>query len=191
MAGRLDLLSVNVGTPAVLHVWRGEDVVSAIAKRPVAGDEILVTAAGLEGDGQADTRAAPGGQVHGGRDKAVYAYPSEHLMWWEPVLAEDRGLAGEHALGPAAFGENLTTAGTDEGEACIGDTWRWGEAVLQVTQPRAPCYKLNLHRGFVGRDGTTVRMNDSGRTGWYLRVLEQGRAPVAGPIEVAERHPAG
>lgn len=184
MADHIDLVAVNVAQPAVLHRWRGEDVVSAIAKRPVGCKAVQVGVLGLDGDEQADQRPAPGGQIHGGRDKAIYAYPSEHLPWWSTEL-------GGEDLGDAPFGENLSTRGATEDEVGIGDLWRWGDALLQVTQPRQPCYKLNLHRGFVRRDGTTVRMNTSGRTGWYLRVLEEGPAPAGGPIEVVEHHPAG
>ncbi|MEO6121817.1 MAG: MOSC domain-containing protein [Acidimicrobiales bacterium] len=128
----------------------------------------------LAGDGQADL------SVHGGPDKAVYAYPSEHLAWWSAELGHD--------LGPAAFGENLSTVGCDEDEVCIGDRWAWGDAVLEVSQPRSPCYKLALHRGVAD---IGPRFNASGRTGWYLRVIEPGEVPVAGPIRVASRHPLG
>ena len=118
---------------------------------------------------------------HGGRDKAVYAYPSEHLPAWAAEL-------DQADLGPAPFGENLSTAGWTEHEVFIGDRWRWGDALLEVCQPRSPCYKLALHR----RQGDIVRrFRDSGRSGWYLRVLEEGAVPVAGPIAVELRHPAG
>jgi MOSC domain-containing protein YiiM len=163
---------VNVGTPQYLGEHRGHAVTSAIAKRPVTAEFLWLDRLNLEGDGQADLR------VHGGRDKAVYAYPSEHLPAWSEELGE--------ALGSAAFGENLTTAGGTEDDVCIGDRWHWGDAVLEVCQPRTPCFKLDLHRGrAMGKLFT-----DSGRSGWYLRVLEPGRVPVAGPITV-EPHPMG
>lgn len=167
------LLSVNVGQPAYLGRHRGHPVESGIAKRPAATSSLWLDTVNLEGDGQADRR------VHGGPDKAVYAYPSEHFAAWSIELGEQ--------LGPAAFGENLTIEGWLEDTVYVGDRWRWGEAVLEVCQPRWPCFKLAIHRKS-GRVGP--RMRETGRTGWYLRVLEPGRVPVAGPIAVVERNPS-
>ena len=168
------LLSVNVGRPSFLGYHRGRPVISGIAKKPVTAETLALDHLNLEGDGQADL------EVHGGPDKAVYAYPSEHLPAWSEELGQQ--------LGPAAFGENLTVAGWLEDEVRIGDRWRWGLTLLEVCQPRWPCYKLALYRG-TGRVGP--RLRETGRTGWYLRVLEPGRVPVAGPVAVEERHPAG
>ena len=168
------LLSVNVGLPAFLGLHRGHPVTSGIVKRPVEAETLELSTINLEGDGQADREA------HGGEDKAVYAYPSEHLASWSEELGEP--------LGPAAFGENLTTAGWLESDVCIGDLWAWGDAVLEVCQPRWPCYKLGMHRG---SQKLLAPFRESGRTGWYLRVLQPGSVPVAGPILVAARHPAG
>ena len=173
MTDKIELVSVNVGRPKYLGEHRGRPVTSAIAKQPVAAEYLWLDRLNLEGDGQADL------EVHGGVDKAVYAYPSEHLPAWSAELGEE--------LGPAAFGENLTTAGGTEDDVCVGDRWFWGEAVLEVSQPRSPCYKLAMHRG---RGDIGRRLRESGRTGWYLRVLEPGRVPVAGPISV-EPHPMG
>ncbi|MDP9366340.1 MAG: MOSC domain-containing protein [Chloroflexota bacterium] len=171
----LRLVSVNVSRPRVIGRLRnGEEVVSGIGKRPVAAEFLWLDRLNLEGDGQADLA------VHGGPDKAVYAYPTEHLPKWNGEL--------ETGFGPGLFGENLSVAGMLEDEARIGDVWAWGEARLQVTQPRSPCYKLALASG---RPDLGKRMVGNGRTGWYLRVLEPGRVPVAGPIRVVERHPAG
>jgi len=169
-SGEVGLVSVNVGMPALLGTHRGRPVYSGIAKAPVKVDELMLDLMDLEGDGQADLVG------HGGRDKAVYAYASEHLAPWSEELGE--------SLGPAAFGENLTTLGWTEDDVRVGDRWSWGEAVLEVCQPRWPCYKLAMYRsrGDIGR-----RMRANGRTGWYLRVLEPGRVPVAGPIRVSER----
>ena len=128
----------------------------------------------LSGDGQADL------DVHGGSDKAVYAYPSEHVATWTSELGEE--------LGDAPFGENLSTLGVLERDVAIGDVWQWGSATLQVTQPRWPCFKLSMLRG---RDDIGPRFRASGRTGWYLRVLEPGEVPGSGPIELAQRDPAG
>jgi len=165
-------VSVNVSLPSYLGEHRGRPVISGIAKVPVVADEISLDRVNLEGDGQADV------EVHGGLDKAVYAYPSEHLAPWSAELGDE--------LAPAAFGENLTTAGWTEDDVRIGDLWEWGDAVLEVCQPRWPCYKLVMYRG---RGDIQRRMHANGRTGWYLRVLEPGRVPVAGPVRV-QRHPA-
>jgi MOSC domain-containing protein YiiM len=171
---RLSLVSVNVGQPGVIGSYRGRPVSSAIGKRPVATDSLYLDCLNLEGDRQADLT------VHGGPDKAVYAYPSEHIGQWALELGQD--------LGPASFGENLTTAGVLESDVCIGDVWAWGEALLQVSQPRRPCYKLATYRG---RNDLPKKLVAAGRTGWYFRVLRPGRVPVPGPIEVAARDPAG
>ncbi|MGH8991602.1 MAG: MOSC domain-containing protein [Acidimicrobiia bacterium] len=170
------LVSVNVGLPAVIGTRRGRPVRSGIRKQPVTGvDSLKVSEVNLEGDGQADLT------VHGGREKAVYAYASEHLPRWRAEL-------GRADIGPGFFGENLTTGGISEAEVGIGDTWAWGDALLQVSQPRWPCHNLTLHSGV--RD-MAVRFRGSARTGWYLRVLQAGLAPLAGPITVAGRDPAG
>ncbi len=168
----LTLVSLNVGEPRIIGQRHGEPVLSGIAKSPVGDGSLTITMTNLEGDGQADLRA------HGGPDKAVYAYPSEHLPAWSAELGED--------LGPGAFGENLTTAGLVEREVYIGDVWSWGTAVLQVCQPRYPCYKLGIHRG---RPDIIARFLDSARSGWYLRVLEPGIASRADAIRVTERLP--
>jgi len=169
----LQLVSVNVTVPQFLGLHRGQRITSGIAKRPVTAEYLWLDHLNLEGDAQADL------EVHGGPDKAVYAYPSEHLPKWSEELDQE--------LGPAAFGENLSTAGGTEDDVSIGDRWLWGDAVLEVCQPRTPCFKLAMHRGR-GDMGRLLRQ--SGRTGWYLRVLQPGRVPVAGPLEV-EPHPVG
>jgi len=168
----LGLVSVNVSLPKYLGEHRGRPVTSAIAKVPVTAGELRLDPLNLEGDGQAEL------DVHGGFDKAVYAYSSEQIDAWGIELGEE--------LGPAAFGENLTTLGWTEDDVRIGDRWQWGDAVLEVCQPRWPCYKLAIHRG---RGDIGRRMHANGRTGWYLRVLQPGTVPVGGPITV-ERHPA-
>jgi MOSC domain-containing protein YiiM len=168
----IEIVSVNVATPSVLASIDGEVIVSAIGKRPVTASKLWLSPLNLEGDAQADLR------VHGGHDKAVYAYPTEHLRPW----SEELGLE----LGPGAFGENLSIAGALEDEVFIGDTWRWGDALLQVAQPRSPCYKLAVH---LQRPQIIKRMLAGERTGWYLRVLRPGEVPVAGPIGVVSRDP--
>lgn len=169
----IDVGAVNVGTPAVLADAGGERVYSGIAKRPVATGTVLwLSLVNLSGDGQADL------SVHGGPDKALYAYPSEHLPAWEDELGE--------ALGDAPFGENLSTVGALEADVHIGDRWRWDGTLLEVCQPRWPCFKLALHRQ---RADIQARMRSNGRTGWYLRVLEPGEVTVGSTLEVVEADP--
>jgi MOSC domain-containing protein YiiM len=171
----IGLAAVNVGTPALLAETRDQKVWSGIRKQPLPPATVVwLSFLNLSGDGQADLT------VHGGYDKAVYAYPSEHLGPWSQEL--------ETELGPAAFGENLSTIGVSEHDVRIGDVWTWGDATLQVCQPRWPCFKLALHRG---RADIQTRMRSTGRTGWYLRVLEPGEVSTTGPIEVAQMDPAG
>lgn len=173
----IDILAVSVAEPAVIgHLSNGKPVLSGIRKRRVETDAIVVGETNLAGDRQADLT------VHGGIDKAIYAYPSEHL----PVWTEELGF--DEPLGPNAFGENLTTRGILETEICIGDVYRWGTALVQVSQPRGPCYKLEMVLGLPGFIETFVL---SGRSGWYLRVLQPGEARVAAAMELVERHPVG
>lgn len=170
----IELVTVNVGVPRLLGQKLGQPVYSGIAKQPVAAGTVLwLSLVNISGDGQADL------SVHGGPDKAVYAYPREHLPVWEAELGQP--------LGPAPFGENLSTGGATEADVQIGDRWRWDGAVLEVCQPRWPCFKLALHRE---RADIQARMKATGRTGWYLRVIEPGEVTVGSTIEVVERDPA-
>jgi MOSC domain-containing protein YiiM len=166
---KLELLSVNVGQPAVIGRRQGRDVRSAIGKAPVRGAEVVVTARGIDGDRQAATA------VHGLPDMAVYVYPSEHWPTWATAVGRD--------VGPGVVGENLSISGLLEDDARLGDVWAWGDAVLRVTKPRTPCYKLDLHLGI---DAETV-MYGFGGCGWYLEVLTPGVAPTSGAIDVVER----
>lgn len=115
---------------------------------------------GLVGDEQGDLR------VHGGPDKAVHHYPSEHCAAWRAEL-------GPHPLldTPAAFGENLHSSGLTEADVCLGDRFRVGDALLEVSQARQPCWKLNER---FGRPDMAAQVQRTGRTGWYYRVLEEG-----------------
>jgi MOSC domain-containing protein YiiM len=175
MALAISIIQVNVGAPKLLGRTRHENVYSGIAKRPVPPGTVLwLSLHNLAGDGQADL------SVHGGPDKAVYAYPSEHLPLWEEELGE--------ALGPAPFGENLSTRGAAESDVCIGDRWRWDRAVLEVCQPRWPCFKLALYRQ---RSDMQLRLRANGRTGWYLRVIEPGEVTVGSPVVMVERDDVG
>lgn len=161
----LRILSVNIARARNIGTFDGETVISGIDKRRVAPDAVQVRRLGISGDEQADLT------VHGGVDKAVYAYPSEHWPWWE---SEQR-----IACAPATFGENLTLEGADESAVAIGDRFRWGAALLEVSQPRAPCYKLGMH---TGRADAPQIMTVSARCGWYLRVIEEGEAPSRSAI---------
>lgn len=167
------VLGVNVSRPKLLGYRKGEPVMSGIAKTPVTSSQVTIGLLNIDGDGQADLRA------HGGRDKAVYVYPSEHVPAWLAELG--------YGDAPAAFGENLRTAGLVETEACIGDIWHWGTATLQVAQPRWPCYKLAMHSGNIYLPKHLIAAN---RCGWYLRVLEAGVASIDAPVSVT-RDPAG
>ena len=150
------LISVNVGQPRKVE-FRDGTVLSGIFKAPVAG-RVVVRKLNLAGDQQADLT------VHGGPDKAVYAYPVEHYSYWNTELP-----GTELAYG--MFGENLTTGGLDEASVYIGDQFRIGSAVLQVTQPRTPCYKLGLR---FGRSDLIEKFWFSGRSGFYFSVITEG-----------------
>jgi MOSC domain-containing protein YiiM len=164
---RIDALLTGVAVPYTRPGSR-----SAIAKTP--RDRVLhIGALGLEGDEQGDTR------VHGGVDKAVHHYPFEHYAAWRAELGPLPVLAG-----PGAFGENLSSTGLDETVVCLGDRFALGEAVLEVSQGRQPCWKLNDRFGV--RD-MARRVQDTGRTGWYYRVLQPGRASAGDGIELLER----
>ena len=179
VATTIEIERTYVGRPAPLGDPR-LGVVSGIAKAPVApASDIGLSVLNLDGDDQADRT------VHGGLDKAVYAHPAEHLPVWAVALGQPS--LSDPPLPVAPFGENVSTRGVTEETVCIGDVWSWGTARLQVCQPRWPCQKLTLHRASP-RVGPLMR--DSGRTGWYLRVLRPGTVPAAGPITVVERHPA-
>lgn len=166
------VLSVSVGKPEVILERRGESVLSGIVKRPLQAGLVEVGTTNIVGDGQADL------VNHGGPDKAVYVYPSEHLPLWRREIGYDGGVS--------AFGENLTIEGILESDACIGDIWRWGAVRLQVSQPRWPCFKL-AHR--TGHPDMVKRFVASGRSGWYLRVLTAGTASIEDPIELKVADP--
>jgi len=159
------LASVNVGRPREL-LWQGRAVSTAIFKQAVAGP-VAVQRFNLAGDRQADLT------VHGGADKAVYAYATGHYPRW----AEELGIAD---LPPGAFGENLTLDDFSEAGIRVGDRFRAGSAVFEVSQPRLPCYKLNLRHG---RDDMVERMLANGMTGFYLRVLAEGTLQQGDGVE--------
>src|SRR5438132_7428235 len=160
--------SVNVGRPREITV--GDAIVrTSIWKDPVAG-RIAVRDVNLAGDDQSDRR------VHGGDRKAVYAYAREDLDWWGDRLGQ--------RLGSGTFGENLTTEGLDVTAARVGDRWRVGTALLEVTQPRLPCYKLELR---MDRPGFIDEFIDGGRPGAYLRIVEEGEVGAGDAIRIISR----
>ena len=149
---------------------------SAIAKTPVEGP-VAVGPLGLAGDAQADRR------FHGGPDKAVHHYALDHAAAWRGELP---GLP-DRLERPGAFGENVSTRGLTERDVCVGDLWRAGSALLQVSQARQPCFKLNLRFGV---PDMARRVQASGRTGWYYRVIEPGTVAAGDALELVERpHP--
>jgi MOSC domain-containing protein YiiM len=165
----MNVVSVNVGLPREVD-WRGRRVRTSIWKTPVPG-RVRVHRLNLEGDEQSDPSA------HGGPDKAVYAYPSEHYEYWR------RELPGMD-LAWGAFGENLTTEGLLEDRVKIGDRLRVGSAEFRVTQPRMPCYKLGVR---FGRHDMVKRFLASGRTGFYLAVLSEGELAGGDPVALTAR----
>lgn len=166
------ILSINCGKALP---FRGDDV-SAIAKTPVAGS-VHAGSLGLSGDEQGDLT------VHGGVDKAIHHYPQDHYAWWREALGDDDMLRT-----PGAFGENVATEGLTEEAICIGDRWRLGTALVEVSQGRQPCWKLD-HR-FGGRP-VMARMVKARRCGWYYRVVEEGMVAAGDALELVERPYSG
>lgn len=161
------IVSVNLGVPRAAE-WEGRRFTTAIVKTPAAGP-VALRGINLDGDDQADR------SLHGGVDKAVYAYPAEDYAWWEGELGTE--------LAPGTFGENLTTAGLDAGGAVIGERWRVGDALLEVAGPRAPCYKLGWRMNdarFVKRFGRALRL------GVYLRIIEPGTVERGSEVDVLD-----
>ena len=159
------LISVNVGLPRTV-IWKGQPVTTGIFKEPVEG-RVKLSWLNLAGDKQADL------SVHGGLSKAVYVYPAEHYAYWQQEF-------------PGMFGENLTTHGLLEDTVHIGDRLRIGSAELIVTEPRMPCYKLALK---FGRDDIIKRFLRSGRSGFYLAVLQEGEVGAGDEVEFIKRPP--
>jgi len=160
----MTVISINVAMPRVANI-HGKMVETGIFKTPVAGP-VVVGKLNLAGDGQADL------SVHGGPDKAVYLYPWDHIQYWRQVLRRDD-------LGPGSFGENLTVEGMGEEEVAIGDELAIGTARFVVTQPRLPCFKLALA---LETPSIPKLFLESGRTGFYLRVLQEGAITAGDPI---------
>ena len=163
------LISVNVGRPQQISVRRGRPLMSAIGKAPVDG-RVRVAGVNVEGDDQADRR------VHGGPDKAIYAYATEDAAFWAGELGRE--------LGPGAFGENLTTEGLEVSGAVVGERWRIGDVELEVCQPRLPCNKLALR---MGEPLMVKRFAQASRPGAYLRIAREGTLGAGDAIELLSR----
>jgi MOSC domain-containing protein YiiM len=165
----MQLVSVNVGLPRTI-TWKGRTVQTGIFKTPTNG-RVRVETLNLDGDRQADL------SVHGGPDKAIYVYPAEHYDYW-------RGEFPDMEVPWGTFGENFTTIGLLEGAVNVGDTFRIGGAVAMVTQPRVPCYKLAAK---FGREDIVKRFLARGRSGFYLKVVQEGEVGAGDAIELMSR----
>ena len=168
-AVEMKVVSINVGQPRELY-WRDEIVRTSIFKTPVSG-RVRVRRLNLDGDEQSDLT------VHGGVEKAVYAYPSEHYAFWRQELSVDD-------LPWGSFGENLTLEGLLEADTRIGDRLRIGSAEFVITKPRLPCFKLNLR---FDRMDMVKRFLRSGRTGFYLAVAEEGTVEAGDLVVLMSR----
>jgi len=165
----MKLMSVNVSRPVEVR-HEGRLINTGIFKMPVTGS-VRVKRHNLEGDGQADL------DNHGGAHKAVYAYSLDHYAYWNKVLDREKMDCGQ-------FGENLTVAGLDESESCIGDQLQIGSALFTITQPRVPCYKLGIRFA----DASMPKLfSESARTGFYLSVLREGAVEAGDTVEVVKR----
>lgn len=164
--------SLNIGLPKK-EVFHGREIVTGIFKTPVS-EQLRLRKSGFEGDGVGDLK------YHGGHDKAVCVYSAEHYPYWENLL----GIT----LPFAAFGENLSVANLYEDDVCVGDVFVLGTATVQVSQPRQPCKTLAAR---YGRADMIKLVVDTGRTGFYLRVLEEGIVEKGSPFVLRDREPHG
>ncbi|RNA67195.1 MOSC domain-containing protein [Alteribacter keqinensis] len=162
--------SLNTGKVQVIAGSGKKEVASGIIKRPVEGS-VFLTSVGLKGDEQQDL------VHHGGVDKAVCVYPAEHYPYWHEKLGKE--------IDAGAFGENVTVSGLVETDVCIGDTFEWGEAVVQVSQPRHPCYKLAKRHDV---KELPLFVQETGYSGFYFRVLQEGHVSAEDHLRLKERH---
>jgi MOSC domain-containing protein YiiM len=163
------LVSVNVGKPRQISTRRGQAMLSAIVKEPVLG-RVRVEGVNLAGDDQADR------SVHGGPDKAVYAYAREDIDWWEEISGAQ--------LPSGVFGENLTTLGVDVSGSIIGERWALGSVVLEVCQPRLPCSKLGIRFGDLRMVKAFAKAS---RPGAYMRIVQEGELGVGDEVTIVSR----
>ena len=162
--------SLNIGLPKKERLY-GRELLTGICKIPVSGF-LLLKKLGFEGDGVGDVNH------HGGPDKAVCVYSTDHYPYWQEIMGMK--------LPVAAFGENLSVANLHEDDICIGDIFELGTALVQVSQPRQPCRTLAAR---YGRDDMIRLVVDSGRTGFYLRVLREGQVEKGGMLILKEQDP--
>jgi MOSC domain-containing protein YiiM len=162
------LSSLNIGRPT--HIAGAKPWTSGIYKSPVLGP-VPLSATNLAGDGQANLK------VHGGPDKAVCVYSADHYPFWREEL-------GVPQCGAGWFGENFSVEGQDEKDVAVGDTYQIGTAVVQISQPRAPCSNLARRWNRIGMPKLVVK---NGRTGWYLRVLATGDVECGDALTLVDR----
>jgi len=167
----MKVISINVGLPGEIR-WKDKVITTSIFKEPISGS-VMLRKLNVDGDKQSNLT------VHGGINKAVYAYPSEHYDYWQT-----QSLGIELSLG--VFGENLTIEGLTEYNVHIGDRFKIGSAELMVTEPRLPCFKLGLR---FGREDIIKRFLNSGRTGFYFAVMLEGKAQAGNALELIHRDP--
>jgi MOSC domain-containing protein YiiM len=163
------IISLNIGLPSAQQ-YEGRTVITGGAKKPVL--RAVLRFGNLDGDRQADR------VNHGGAEKAVCVYPFDHYSYWKSQLGRD--------LKPGAFSENLTVSGAIETEVCVGDVFRIGEAIVQVSQPRMPCTKL---AGKHAAKMVPKLMANTGYTGFYMRVLSEGLVAAGDRFDLARAHP--
>ncbi|SDX78243.1 MOSC domain-containing protein [Paenibacillus sp. CF384] len=166
------LISLNTGLPETVQFGK-KDISTGINKEPIGTQPVYLTRTGLEGDGQGDL------VFHGGADKAVCVYSAEHFPYW--------GGRWQREVLPGAFGENFTVSALTELDVCIGDIWSVGETVVQVSQPRQPCYKLGMKHQLPELPHEVQR---NGYTGFYLRVIKEGHVKLGDKLLLTSRHPA-
>ena len=162
----MELISINVSQPKTIN-YQDNAIVTGIFKTPINGT-VKLTKLNLEGDGQADLK------VHGGVNKAIYVYPFEHYDFWKNELNRNDFSYGQ-------FGENFTILGVLEDQIHMGDIFRIGSAVLEVTQPRMPCYKLGIKMQLATFPKKFLK---SGRSGFYMKVLEEGEVKAKESFEI-------
>lgn len=165
-----DILSMNVGKPKQVP-YQNKEISTGIFKNPIH-QSLYLSFLNFDGDGQADL------VHHGGKEKAVCVYPYEHYPFWEAAL--------QRKLAYGAFGENLTIRGLVETDVCIGDTFQLGEAIVQVSQPRQPCYKLSVRYGV---PEMLLKVQETGFTGFYFRVLKEGLVSPSDKLTRLSCHP--
>jgi MOSC domain-containing protein YiiM len=167
---QFEILSLNVGKPIQVQ-YQNKEISTGIFKTPTS-EALFLSRLNFAGDGQADL------VHHGGKEKAVCVYPYEHYPFWEREL--------QRKLEYGAFGENLTIKGLLETDVCIGDTFQLGDAIVQVSQPRQPCYKLSVRYGM---PEMLLKVQETGFTGFYFRVLKEGLVSDLDVLKRIYRHP--